>query len=85
VKNVDLEKGIWKNIFIYNEDVVNNVTRLISSESGRIDFSGESNELVLEKASIATIPVHLRTIKNIFPKTYQFASFSDQNKTKRID
>lgn len=56
VKNVDLENGVWKNIFIYQEDEKNNQTRLITSKSGRIDFSDENNELVLENAVITTVP-----------------------------
>lgn len=56
VKNADLENGTWKNIFIYHEDAKNNETRLITSKSGRIDFTGENSELVLENAVISTIP-----------------------------
>ncbi|HEX8286822.1 MAG TPA: LptF/LptG family permease [Pyrinomonadaceae bacterium] len=57
VKGGDIETGAWKNIFIYNEDVSNNVMRLITSKSGRVDFNEESNELVLEDALITTLPL----------------------------
>jgi hypothetical protein len=33
VKNVDFEKGTWKNIFIYTEDLQTNETRLITSKT----------------------------------------------------
>jgi LPS export ABC transporter permease LptF len=56
VKNVDFEKGTWKNIFIYTEDLQTNETRLITSKNGRIDFNDENNELVLEDAIITTFP-----------------------------
>ena len=52
VKDGDLEKGTWRNIFIYQEDQKNKLVRLITSTSGRIDSSGEDSELVLEKASV---------------------------------
>ena len=56
VKGGDFEKGTWKNIFIYNEDKQNNVVRLITSKSGRIDTQNDSSELVLENAVVNTIP-----------------------------
>lgn len=55
VKNGDLERGTWKNIFIYNEDKENNQTRLITSKNGRIDSNEEVSELVLEDAIINTL------------------------------
>lgn len=57
VKGGDLETGTWKNIFIYNEDAANKVVRLITSQRGRIDTTGESSELVLENASVSTLPM----------------------------
>jgi lipopolysaccharide export LptBFGC system permease protein LptF len=63
VKEGDIEKGVWKNIFIYNEDVNNNITRLITSKNGRIDFNEESNELVLENAVISTLSLQNSTEK----------------------
>jgi len=50
VKNGDYQKGIWENIFIYNEDKNKNETRLITSKRGRIDFQEGNSELVLENA-----------------------------------
>jgi LPS export ABC transporter permease LptF len=50
VKDGDMTNGTWKNIFIYNEDEKTKTTRLITSTSGRIDYSNEQSELVLENA-----------------------------------
>ncbi|MBA2620648.1 MAG: LptF/LptG family permease [Acidobacteria bacterium] len=55
VKDGDVEKGTWKNIFIYNEDAQSKTLRLITSTEGRIDNQGETSELVLEKANVNTI------------------------------
>ena len=57
VKAGDIQTGTWKNIFIYNEDSSNNIARLITSKSGRVDFNEESNELVLDDAVISTLPL----------------------------
>lgn len=56
VKSGDLEKGTWKNIFIFQDDVQNNQLRLITSKSGRIDATDETSELVLLDALVNTIP-----------------------------
>jgi LPS export ABC transporter permease LptG len=64
VKGGDLENGTWKNIFIHNRDEKNNTTRLITSKSGRIDFTEESNELVLENAVITTFSPGKENEKN---------------------
>src|SRR5688500_6348855 len=37
VKEGDLNTGQWKNVFIYNEDAKQGITRLITSSGGRID------------------------------------------------
>ncbi len=50
VKDGDISNGTWKNIFIYNEDDKTKTVRLITSTSGRIDYSNEQSELVLENA-----------------------------------
>lgn len=55
VKNGDVEKGTWKNIFIFNENVENKTVRLITSNEGRIDSKAENSELVLENATVNTI------------------------------
>ncbi len=57
VKGGDLETGRWKNIFIYSEDAGNGSVRLITSQQGRIDTSGQFSELVLENASVSTLPI----------------------------
>lgn len=54
VKEGDIERGTWKNIFIYNEDEKTKTVRLITSERGRIDYSNENSELVLENAIAST-------------------------------
>lgn len=55
VKDGDVEKGTWKNIFIYNENKEDKTTRLITSQEGRIDSKEEVSELVLDKANVNTI------------------------------
>ena len=57
VKDGDVEKGTWKNIFIYNEDKKNNQVRLITSKSGRIDTNDEKSELVLDNAVVNTFSI----------------------------
>lgn len=60
VKDGDLDKGTWKNIFIYQEDKDSKQVRLITSQNGRIDSYSknsevaENSELVLDKASVNT-------------------------------
>lgn len=54
VKDGDIANGTWKNIFIYNEDEKTKAVRLITSTSGRIDYSNEQSELVLENAISST-------------------------------
>lgn len=55
VKDGDLQKGTWKNIFIYYEDTANKKTRLITSQEGRIDSKDDVSELVLSNALVSTI------------------------------
>ena len=57
VKGGDFETGRWKNIFIYSEDQQNRSVRLITSQNGRIDTTGEASELVLENAAVSTLPM----------------------------
>lgn len=57
VKDGDLDKGTWKNIFIHSEDGKTKQVRLITSENGRLDANEEKSELVLEKASINTFSI----------------------------
>jgi lipopolysaccharide export system permease protein len=56
VKNGDIEKGTWQNIFIYAEDKPNHQVRLITSKNGRIDSTNDLSELVLENAVVSTLP-----------------------------
>ena len=55
VKDGDVEKGTWKNIFIFFENKDDKTLRLITSKEGRIDSKGETSELVLENANVNTI------------------------------
>ncbi|MEP6787878.1 MAG: LptF/LptG family permease [Acidobacteriota bacterium] len=57
VKGGDFETGRWKNIFIYNEDKDKGIVRLITSQNGRIDTTGQLSELVLENAAVSTLPM----------------------------
>lgn len=54
VKTGDLQRGEWKNIFIFNEDTKARQVRLITSTNGRIDSTDEASELVLENAVVTT-------------------------------
>ncbi len=57
VKGGDFETSTWKNVFIYQEDKPNNTLRLITSRNGRIDTTGQQSELVLENATVSTLPI----------------------------
>ena len=54
VKDGDIEKGTWKNIFIYNKDENSGLVRLITSKNGRIDSNEDKSELVLDSAVVNT-------------------------------
>ena len=54
VKEGNINEGTWGKIFIYNEDKKANLVRLITSESGRIDNTGERSELILNNAVVST-------------------------------
>ncbi|MEZ5425557.1 MAG: LptF/LptG family permease [Pyrinomonadaceae bacterium] len=55
VKDGDLENGIWKDIFIHQDDQKNKQVRLITSKKGKIDANDTTSELVLEDAFVNTI------------------------------
>ncbi len=55
VREGDQEKGLWGKIFIHWEEEGGEV-RLVSARSGRLDFSGEQAELVLDDATLTTLP-----------------------------
>ena len=54
VKEGNINEGTWGKIFIYNEDKKANLVRLITSESGRIDNTGDRSELILNNAVVST-------------------------------
>jgi lipopolysaccharide export LptBFGC system permease protein LptF len=68
VNAVDLESGRWKDIFIYQESKNEGVERLITSRGGRIDTTGDASELVLENASVATIPIEAESGKYVIER-----------------
>jgi LPS export ABC transporter permease LptG len=55
VREGDKEKGLWGKIFIQWEES-GGLVRLVTARNGRIDFSGEQAELVLEDALLTTLP-----------------------------
>ena len=55
VREGDKEKGLWGKIFIQWEEAGGGV-RLVTARKGRLDFSGEQAELVLEDALLTTLP-----------------------------
>lgn len=55
VREGDKEKGLWGKIFIHWEEEGGEV-RLVTARNGRLDFSGEQAELVLNDASLTTLP-----------------------------
>ncbi|MFN2500542.1 MAG: LptF/LptG family permease [Pyrinomonadaceae bacterium] len=65
VKGGDFETGSWKNIFIHYEDKTTGVVRLITSQKGRIDTADQISELVLEDATVTTIPMMARAGKYV--------------------
>ncbi len=55
VREGDKERGLWGKIFIQWEEAEGRV-RLVTARSGRLDFSGEQAELVLDDALLTTLP-----------------------------
>ena len=56
VQNGDVDTGRWKDIFIVKEEPSLGIMRLITADEGRIDFTGEDSELVLDNAVVTTLP-----------------------------
>ncbi len=56
VKDGDIESGRWRNLFIYQQVPGSGDVRLITSGQGRIDVTDQLSELVLENATVSTIP-----------------------------
>lgn len=57
VKEGDSSNGIWRNMYIFNQDQTNKQVRLITARLGRVDSSENDSELVLENAVVTTIPM----------------------------
>jgi lipopolysaccharide export LptBFGC system permease protein LptF len=57
VRDGDVETGRWHGIFIYGEDRAGGSVRLITSENGRVDVSEQHSELVLNDATVSTLPI----------------------------
>jgi len=55
VREGDQEKGLWGKIFIQWEETGGEV-RLVTARTGRLDYSGEQAELVLDDALLTTLP-----------------------------
>jgi len=55
VREGDKETGQWGRIFMHWQEPGGQV-RLVTARSGRLDFSGERTELVLEDARMTTLP-----------------------------
>ena len=55
VREGDQEKGLWGKLFIQWEEA-GGLVHLVTARSGRLDFSGEQAELVLEDALLTTLP-----------------------------
>lgn len=72
VREGNLETGQWRNVFIHNEDKDNQLTRLITSLSGRIDTTNEISELVLENAIINTISLEKNKEKLVSESIREF-------------
>ena len=53
VKNGDLVKGVWRNIFI-NSDNKDGILRLITAEEGKLNSEGDKTELYLKNANVTT-------------------------------
>lgn len=56
-RSADESDGQLKNVFISQKDQNNGVYRLVTSEVGRMDINGEATELVLDSASVVTMPI----------------------------
>ncbi len=57
VREGDIETGQWHGVFIYGEDRSAGNARLITSENGRVDVSEQRSELVLNDATVSTLPL----------------------------
>jgi lipopolysaccharide export LptBFGC system permease protein LptF len=55
VKEGDVAEGSWKKIFIYSDADPSGNMRLITADRGRIDYTDQLSELVLENAVVTTL------------------------------
>jgi lipopolysaccharide export system permease protein len=67
VRSGDIASGRWQDIFVYQQ-VADGGTRIITSGEGRIDVSGQLSELVLEDATVFTIPASPESGKYVSEK-----------------
>lgn len=65
VKEGNINEGTWGKIFVYNEDAKENLVRLITAESGRIDNSDEKSELILQNAVVSSFALNEQNKKII--------------------
>lgn len=56
VREGNVAKGTWEDLFIHQFDRKNGLSRLITAKEGRIDTSGEETEIVLKDAHVTTLP-----------------------------
>ncbi len=85
VKDGDIQKGEWKNIFIYNENPKSKELRLITSKNGRIDTQDDSSELYLESAVITTFTQKDNQPKYISENVGQFRFAIETKRGELID
>ncbi len=85
VKDGDVEKGQWKNIFIYSEDTGKGTVRLITSRGGRIDVSDEQSELVLDGSNVVTLPLQPGAGKYITESTEDVRIAVNTRRSELID
>lgn len=52
----DRDAGEWKNVYVFRENADKGVASIITSASGRLDFTDQSTELVLSDAKVVTLP-----------------------------
>lgn len=83
VKEGNINEGSWGKIFIYNEDKKANLVRLITSESGRIDNTGDRSELILNNAVVSTFSL-MDESKKIISENVGEIRFGIQTKRKEL-
>ncbi|MBK7708819.1 MAG: LptF/LptG family permease [Acidobacteria bacterium] len=88
VREGEIEKGLWRNIFIHTEDKKTGQTRLITASSGRIDSTfnngGEVAELVLDNASVITLPASIGGTEKVAAETLGALRFAIKTRRDEI-